>query len=209
MVSKFRAFARFMFVSSLIAAPAIAQACSSCGCTLNSDWASQGYAAGEGIFVDLRYDYINQTELRSGRNAVNRGGIAFPAGDETQQLTRSRTYNLGLDYRPVEDWAVNLQVPYLDRFHTTVAGGDTDVSASQTNGIGDVRLVGRFMGLSEDRNSGLQLGLKLPTGKFHTDFNAGPQTGTPLDRGLQSGTGTTDLILGAYRFGELSAITSS
>jgi hypothetical protein len=33
---------------------------------------------------------------------------------------------------------------------------------------------------------------------------SGPQAGQPLDRGLQPGTGTTDLLLGAYTFGTVA-----
>lgn len=36
------------------------------------------------------------------------------------------------------------------------------------------------------------------------NFNSGPQAGEALDRGLQPGTGSTDLLLGAYRFGSIS-----
>lgn len=48
---------------------------------------------------------------------------------------------------------------------------------------------------------GLQFGLKLATGRFHDTFASGPQEGQPLDRGLQPGTGTTDLLFGVYTFG--------
>jgi hypothetical protein len=50
----------------------------------------------------------------------------------------------------------------------------------------------------------MQLGFKLATGSFDNNFIAGPQQGEPLDRGLQPGTGTTDLLVGAFNFGALS-----
>ena len=62
----------------------------------------------------------------------------------------------------------------------------------------------RYLGLTADRSVGLQLGLKLPTGGFDNNFIAGPQQGQALDRGLQPGTGTTDLLVGAFTFGALS-----
>jgi hypothetical protein len=50
----------------------------------------------------------------------------------------------------------------------------------------------------------VQLGVKFATGSFNNNFIAGPQEGEPLDRGLQPGTGTTDLLVGAFNFGALS-----
>ncbi|HXZ48844.1 MAG TPA: hypothetical protein VEG27_07465 [Usitatibacter sp.] len=197
---------RFVHVSAAAlaaAVPAAALACSSCGCTLSTDWISQG-AAHEGLHVDFRYDYFVQDELRSGTGSVDRGSISFPTDQEIQQETVNRNYNLNLDYAVNADWGVNVQVPYFDRYHTTIAEGDVDVSTSHTKSIGDVRVLGRYRGLSDDRSVGLQLGLKLAMGSIHNTFISGPQEGEPLDRGLQPGTGTTDLLLGIYRFGALS-----
>jgi len=67
-----------------------------------------------------------------------------------------------------------------------------------------VRVVGRYQGFSPDHSFGMQLGVKLPTGGIHNTFIDGPQAGQPLDRGLQPGTGTTDLLVGAYKFGALN-----
>ena len=88
--------------------------------------------------------------------------------------------------------------------HATIAPGDTEIPASHTQSIGDVRVVGRYLGLTADHSIGVQLGFKLPTGSFNNNFIAGPQEGEPLDRGLQPGTGTTDLIVGAFNLGALS-----
>ena len=182
----------------------MAFACSSCGCMLSTDWASQGYAAGQGFRVDFRYDYFNQDHLRTGTGKVDRGSIAFPAGREIQQETVNRNYTLALDYSPNADWGVNLQIPYFDRYHTTIIDGDTDISTSHTRSVGDVRLLGRYQGFTDDRSIGLQFGLKFATGGIHNNFIDGPQADTPLDRGLQPGTGTTDLLLGIYKFGPIS-----
>jgi hypothetical protein len=178
-------------------------ACSSCGCSLSSDWASQGYAAGEGLRVDLRYDYFNQNQLRSGSSSVDRDAISFPTDREIQQQTINRNTTLTLDYSPNADWGVNLHIPYFDRYHTTIIEDDTEVSTSHTRSIGDLRLLGRYQGWSPDHSTGVQFGLKFATGSIHNEFIAGPQAGMSLDRGLQPGTGTTDLLLGAYNFGAL------
>ena len=84
------------------------------------------------------------------------------------------------------------------------AVSDTEISTSHTKGIGDVRLVGRYQGFAPDHSIGVQAGLKFATGSIDNNFISGPQAGGPLDRGLQPGTGTTDLLVGAYTFGALS-----
>jgi len=153
--------------------------------------------------MDVRFDYLDQTQLRSGTSAVSRGSLDVPNDREIQQRTRNLNYSAYLDYTANADWGVNIQVPYFDRFHTTIAPGDTDISTSHTRSTGDMRVVGRYQGISPDHSVGLQLGLKLPTGGIHNTFVDGPQAGQPLDRGLQPGTGTTDLLAGAYKFGAL------
>jgi hypothetical protein len=138
--------------------------------------------------------------LRSGTHAVNRDSLTFPNDDEVQQRTLNR--NLWLDLNYVSGpWSVALQLPYHDRFHTTIAEGDTEISTSQASGLGDVRLLARYQ-LRRERMSSwsLQFGLKLPTGRFDQIFAEGPQTGELLDRGLQLGTGTTDLLAGVAWF---------
>lgn len=179
-------------------------ACSSCGCSLSTDWASQGYTAGEGLRFDLRTDYFNQDQLREGTGKVNRGTIEFPAGREIQQKTVNRGAALSVDYTPDELWGVNVSLPYFDRFHATIVEGDTGISTSHSKGIGDLRVLGRYQGLVEDRSLGLQFGVKFATGKFRDPFIDGPQEGEALDRGLQPGTGTTDLLLGVYHFGSIN-----
>lgn len=206
-------FALPLFSSLLLFTPVAASACSSCGCTLSSDWESQGIAGQPGLRVDLRYDYINQNQLRHGSGAASASALAEAldsgAVGETEQKTTNRYYTLGLDYSPNRNWGVNLQIPYIDREHGTIAAGDSDVSSSHTRSVGDVRLIGRYQGLSPDGDIGLLLGVKLPTGEYRDNFTSGPIALNPepdnrLDRSLQPGSGSTDLILGAYRFGSLS-----
>lgn len=122
-----------------------------------------------------------------------------------QQDTLNRNTILGVDYSPSRLWGVHVELPYFNRFHTTIAEGDTDISTSHSTGIGDARVTVRYQGFSSDLSWGVQAGLKLPTGKIDDEFISGPQTTQPLDRGLQTGTGTTDLIVGVYEFGNLGS----
>jgi hypothetical protein len=179
-----------------------ALACSSCGCTLSPEWITEGYMAHPGWQLDFRYDFIPQGQLREGRHAVSKGSFPLPNAEEIQQDTRTSFYTLGADYTSEKDWGLRIDVPVLDRYHTTIAPGDTTESVSDRTGLGDVKVVGRFFGFG-DRMTGVQAGLKLPTGPFHQNFEAGPQAGAALDRGLQLGTGTTDAIAGVYNLGYL------
>ena len=192
------------FATLLVAAAPAAQACGACGCTLHSDWATQGYAVQPGFRFDLRYDYFNQEQLRSGTRAVDRGSVELPNEVEVQEKTLNRNLTATLDYSPNADWGVTLLVPVFNRYHSTIAPGDTAPSFSRGNGLGDVRVLGRYQGFSEDHSFGVQVGVKLATGDTKQTFKAGARSGELLDRGLQLGTGTTDLLLGCYAFGNLT-----
>ena len=188
----------------LAAASADTFACSACGCTLNADWATQGLTSRTGLTADLRYDFFNQDDLRSGTGRVDRAALALPNDQEIQQHTVNRIGTLSLDYGLTSDWGVTLTLPWISRSHTTIAEGDTAISSSRSNSLGDVRVLARYTGLSEAQDWGLQFGLKLPTGDSHgVNFDAGPQQGEMLDRGLQPGTGSTDLLVGAFKFGAI------
>lgn len=187
-----------------VLAPGLANACSTCGCSLNSDWSSQGYAITTGLHLSVREDYFDQSQLISGTDTVSRSSISFPADQEVQQKTINRMTLLGADYNFSRYWGLSVQLPYTDRHHQTIAAGDTDISTSNARGVGDLRVLARYQGISDDAGMGLQFGLKLPTGRFTQNFESGPQAGTLLDRGLQLGSGTTDALLGVYKSGYLS-----
>lgn len=186
--------------AALTTSAPVARGCSECGCTLSSDWSAQGYPDVPGFTASTRFEYYDSNDLRSGAHAVNPGAIAFPAGQEVQRETVDRNTWLGVDYVGGRGWAVDAQLPYEARFHSTVAEGDSTLSESRAAGLGDLRVLGRYQRFSLYRSYGLQFGLKLPTGRFDQTFATGPQAGEVLDRGLQLGTGTTDLLLGASYF---------
>lgn len=188
--------------SSIGAGPA--WACSSCGCTLNSDWASQGYAVSRGWRFDLRYDYFNQSDLRSGRDSVDVSSFEVPNEEEIQRTTINRNISLGFDYSPSRSWGITVLLPRYDRWHSTLAEDTTELSYSHSRGIGDARIVGRYQGFNPDAGFGVVFGLKLPTGATDIRFNAGPEQGERVDAGLQPGTGTTDALVGLYQFGNLN-----
>lgn len=184
-----------------------ALACASCGCTLSSD-AAVGYSATAGARVSIQYDYIHQDRLRSGARSIS----SVPDGNELERETLSRYITTGLSYSPDSAWNINLLVPYVVRTHSTFgqldssAGQPPQLSSSRSSSLGDIRLIGSYQGWLPTNNLGVQLGVKLPTGHYGTavNFYAGPNAGTPLDASLQPGTGSTDIIVGAYYFRAIS-----
>ncbi len=212
-------FCRIILAIAITSVSTSALACASCGCTLSSDWESQGFTTQPGLKVDVRYDYLNQNQLRhsTGKiSAVNASQMVTSTGvpQEVEKYTRNNYLTLGMDYGFNADWAINVQLPYINRRHSTLGvnsnGSDPADGAydSKTSGLGDVKVIGRYQGLTPQHNIGVMFGLKLPTGS-HTKTGtstdpANPSDVAPIDRGLQPGTGTTDAILGAYYFDSLN-----
>ena len=192
-----------------------ALACASCGCTLSSDWGAQGLSSQAGWSVDVRLDSLDQNQLRSGTgtiSAANAAQVINPSTGnpaEVEKFNNNRYITTTLDYNHGDTWGVTVTVPYIDRKHSTLGTGSDgsnpgpngDSYDSQGTGLGDVRVVGRYFGFSEAKNFGVQFGLKLPTGATSQMSNDGMAA---VDPGLQVGTGTTDVILGAFFFDNLN-----
>ncbi|ARU30276.1 hypothetical protein CAP31_00365 [Sulfuriferula sp. AH1] len=199
-----------LLIAATLLIPAQVLACSSCGCTLSPVWENQGMSTQAGLRMDLRYDYVNQDQLRHGSGVASSADIATALANgtagETEQYTENHYYTLGADYMLNRYWGVNLQLPYIDRDHSTLGAGDTDASSSHTQSPGDIKLIGRYQGFFPDAKTGMMLGLKLAIGKQDYNFSSGPMAGMPLDRSLQPGSGSTDLIVGAYHFDTLTPV---
>jgi len=196
-------------------------ACAACGCSLSSE-AAAGYSTATGWSVSLQYDYINQNQLRTGTGSISSSQVAgindAGGSQEVEHGTINRYITLGLGYTPSADWNLKLLVPYIDRSHTTYGQATSDqltldqISSSSVSSLGDIKFITSFQGLLSKHNLGIQLGVKLPTGAYGgpnasgtgtvgrnpAAFTSGPNTGDLLDTSLQAGTGSTDLIAGAY-----------
>lgn len=222
---------RLLFVALISTPAASVFACATCGCSLSSD-AATGYASSAGWRLNLEYNYLNQSQLRSGTRAVSPASVAAindAGGDqEVERSTTNRYTTLTLMYAPSSAWSVRLAVPYIDRSHTTYGSASNPLTPDQLSGatvrgIGDVKLIGNYQGFLPTRNLGIQFGVKLPTGRYGgpdstgtrtvgrqpTAFSTGvlaanPEPDNLLDTSLQAGTGSTDLILGAYYYQPVS-----
>lgn len=193
-------------------------ACASCGCTLNSDFGTQGLSTASGWSLDVRYDTLNQNQLRTGTgtiSATNAANVTNPSnGDpaEVEKFTDNKYLTTTLDYNNGNAWGVSVAVPFINRSHSTLGVGGDGVSPDPTtgydssaSGIGDMRVIGRYYGFLDSKNFGVQFGLKLPTGNTkQTAIAADGSSPIDVDPGLQLGTGTTDAIIGAYYFDNLN-----
>ena len=202
---------RIALTAALALLPLIAMnnalACAACGCTLSKDWGTQGVITTPGVTADLSYDYVNQNQQRYGSDTASPALISQlqAAGQEIEDYTVTRTTTASLNYTS-DTWGVIAQLPFLQRTHGTFGTTDlvgTSYSSSSENGIGDIRVIGRYTGYSADKSSGIIAGIKLPTGNTDATFDAGDEVDNPLDRSLQLGTGSTDIILGGYLSGAI------
>ncbi len=184
-----------------------AQACAACGDTLSKEWGTQGVSTTPGFTADLSYSYVNQNQQRYGTNTASSAliGQLQGAGQEVEDYTVTRTATASLNYC-TDTWGVDTQFPFVQRKHGTfgtldLTGGS--YSSSSEIGLGDVRVIGRYTGFSADKTAGIIVGIKLPTGSTNANFNAGDALNTPLDRSLQIGTGSTDVIFGGFLTGTI------
>lgn len=181
-----------------------AYACAACGDTVSAAWQTQGLITTPGLTWGLAYNYVNQNQQRYGRSAASPAQIdnLLAAGQEIEAYTRTQTVTASLNYTD-DTWGVIGEIPLLSRTHatwgTTAPLGSTYLTSAQS-AVGDIRVVGRYTGFSAQRASGLLLGVKLPTGATNMMFN----DGTPVDRSLQIGSGSTDVIFGGYTAGTIS-----
>jgi len=201
-------------------------ACATCGCSMSSDGA-MGYSDTSGWRVNLEYDYLNQNQLRNGTHSVSSAQVASindnGGNQEVEHQTVNRYINLGISYRPNADWSISALIPYIDRSHSTYGNAGAsqltpdNISGADSSGMGDAKLIVSYQGLLPTHNLGVQLGVKLPTGNYGGQdangnivgkspvfFNTGPNAGQALDTSLNPGTGSTDIILGAYYYQPVS-----
>lgn len=200
-----------LLVAVGVAPQAAFSSCGSAFCTINTGFEARGVWTGPGTRIDLRYEYIDQDQLRSGTSKTSPAGVP---GTHDELSTLNRNWLLQVDHSFDSHWGGTLIVPYVQRDHQhlfnpdpSVEGADAEstepeLESWQIREIGDLRLVGRYQlaaDIESGRAYGVRFGFKLPTGRYDVRNDAGEVA----ERSLQPGTGTTDLILGAYYQGPL------
>jgi hypothetical protein len=184
-----------------------ALACAACGCTLSTNWQTQGINTTPGYSFNLAYSYLNQDQQRYGTGKASAAQITAlnAAGNEIEDYTKTQTLSAALNYTG-DAWGATVALPFVQRTHGTFTDAGTwpttaNYLSSSDSSIGDIRVVGRYTGFSADRSAGLIIGAKLPTGSTNATFN----DGTAVDPSLQIGTGSTDVILGGFVAGNLGS----
>jgi hypothetical protein len=198
---------KLLFVALLVTANAHAS-CGSSFCSVNTHWDTQGLVNDDALRVDLRYSYADANTLRSGYGKI---AAATPNGSNQGEIENMRTINqmlnLDVDYSVDQKWNVALDLPLVmrDHTHTFDYSGGWISQQAKFNGLGDVRVLGKYKFDSAEHHagSGMSFGIKLPTGAINKtmtpqDPTAPPGTPYLLDRSSQPGTGSTDLLLGTY-----------
>jgi len=192
---------RLLAFGVLALAPLMASAsCGSAFCTINTSWDAHGAWLEPGARFDLRYESIRQDQPRTGTRNVGVGEIPH---HHDEVLTVNRNLLGSVDYTFNQDWGINVLVPMVDRHHEHIHNhqGEAIPESWDFTELGDVRVMARRrLSTTENRDapaiatSGVNFGLKLPTGKTNVQ-NA---DGDLAERTLQPGSGTTDALLGAY-----------
>ena len=184
---------------ALLLSPLAVQA--SCGgafCSLSTDWDIQGVASKPGVRLDIRAEFIDLDQLRSGRHK------AAPAGevDEHDEVrTINRNLLATLDWNINADWGITFKVPFVSRAHNHIfnkddgfGGVDPETENWSFSGIGDVQVLARYRFYNDEHaNAGVRFGLKLPTGSIHKRNSE-----EEAERTLQLGSGSVDSLLGVY-----------
>lgn len=191
---------RTLVAAILTIPPAIAHAnCGSAFCTVNTDWSVQGVYAEPGGRAELRYEYLDQDQLRSGTRKVARGETH---AHDDEISTINQAWFATFDYNFPSGWGASAIVPVIRRDHEHIHNNLGEQLPEEWNftEAGDVRLTARYQfhgndhDLSSPRIFGVLFGLKLPTGSTTVKNDEGE----PAERALQPGTGTTDAFVGAY-----------
>ena len=166
--------------------PSLAQACA-CGCGVFDVGTGSMLPTDAGGSVWLSYNYLNQSQNWNGTSHT-------PKDNNGDKQVRTDFITAGGQYMFNRSWGIQVEVPYVNRQFRTTDDGTGDALKFTHGDFGDVRVRGIYSGFSEDMSTGITYGLKLPTGNYHHEG---------FDRDTDIGSGSTDLLLGAYHMGTL------
>jgi hypothetical protein len=166
--------------------PSAALACA-CGCGIFDVGSSSLIPYGPGGMLYLQYGFLDQTQNWHGSSRA-------PAANNDDKNIRSDFYVAGGQYMFNGSWGVMAEVPYTDRHFVTADSGTPETFDHSS--LGDVRLMGMYTGFEPDMSLGIVAGVKLPTGD---------STFKNFDPDVEIGSGSTDIMLGAYKTGALTA----
>jgi hypothetical protein len=166
--------------------PGLAYGCA-CGCGVFDVQTGSMLPTGPGGTVWTEYDFMNQNVNWSGTSSSS-------AANNSDKVIRTSFITVGGQYMFTREWGGMVEVPYWDRYFSTTDNSGNIAGYTHDN-FGDVRVKGIYSGFSPDMSTGVTFGFKLPTGDY---------TYPNFDRDTEIGTGSTDVLLGAYHIGRLT-----
>ena len=175
-----------------ILAPGMAFGCA-CGCGIFEVGTSAMFPSGEGGTAFVNYAFQNQNQNWSNSSKA-------PEANNPDKKIETDFITPGLQYMFNRSWGAQIELPFAYRsFKTTSNAPGSPNTTVNWGALGDVRLNAIYTGFSEDLSSGINFGLKLPTGSYAHENAYGD-----VDRDSQIGTGSTDILLGGFHRGNLS-----
>jgi hypothetical protein len=164
-----------------------------CGCGIFDVATSAMFPTGAGWMTFAEWDYQDQNRNWDGSGRA-------PAANNNDKEIETDFVTLGLQHMFNRSWGVQVDLPYDFRsFKTISVAPGNPVTALNWSTFGDVRIRGLYTGFSPDLSTGLTFGFKLPTGSWNHENAYGD-----IDRDSEIGTGSTDLLLGAYHAGNIT-----
>ena len=155
-----------------------------CGCGIFDIGTSALLPNRQGGLVYLEYNYLNQ-------NKNWHDSSKAPQDHNDDKEIRSRFYTAGAQYMFSRSWGAMIDIPYWNR-HFETTHDDGEHAGFTHSSLGDIRLRGIYSGFSSDMTTGLTFGVKFPSGDYKYEN---------FDRDTEIGTGSTDVLLGAYHRG--------
>jgi hypothetical protein len=156
-----------------------------------------------GLQLSVNYRYFRSYKhYRGSHEEVER------VENKTQVINNDNSINLGVNYTFNNRFSVAAFVPYIfiDRssLYEHLGNSSGQRFHTQSQGLGDLRIIGYMNALSKYQKGSLILGLgtKLPTGNWNVkdDFHKRASDGTielqslPVDQSIQPGDGGTGII---------------
>jgi hypothetical protein len=177
---------------SALLAPEQSWACA-CGCGVFDVGTSSMLPTGAGGTAFFELDYQDQNQNWHGTSSA-------PSNANGDKEIATYFMTAGVQYMFNRAWGVQAELPYWNRTFktdTNVPDSPSNIVSDRWSDIGDIRVKGIYTGFSEDLSTGVEFGVKLPTGNFTHDTAI-------VDADSQIGTGSTDLLLGVFHRGALT-----
>jgi hypothetical protein len=158
-----------------------------CGCGIFEVGTSSMLPMGTGLTAYFEYAYMDQ-------NVNWKNSTSAPSANNPDKEIRTNFFTPGFQYMFDRSWGIQVEAPFANRYFQTTGGATgSDIVALQWTALGDARIEGIYAGFFPDQSLGVTFGAKLPTGNWthNDDFD-------DVDRDSEIGTGSTDVLLGAF-----------